>query len=307
MSSLLINTNVASLIAQRSLGQSTDKLRVSLERLSSGSRINRAADDAAGLAIAQQLRTQVRGHQQALQNVQDGLGMLDMADGGLATITENLQRMRELAVQGANDTLSSQQRMAIAQEIYTLAVDLNRVAQSTNFNGVMLLDGTTTNALIQVGDKSATITNTIDITAALASARPVPLGLIGTAPTGVGSVNTGFTSLLEIYNPTTSPATSSLLTSDAYVNLTKDLDTAISRVNSQRASVGACQNQLQAASQNLMSLVTSFQSANSRIMDTDMAAESAILAQNQVRQQAATMVLSQTNMLNSAPLRLLQD
>jgi len=141
--SLTVNNNIASLIAQRNLNKNTVSLTKSIEKLSSGYRINRAADDAAGLSISESLRGQIRGNARATSNVQDGISMLQIAEGGLTVINENLQRMRELCIQAANDTNGSTERTAILSEITARIDDITRIAKSTKFNNIFLLDGTT--------------------------------------------------------------------------------------------------------------------------------------------------------------------
>ncbi|MFN7309853.1 MAG: flagellin FliC, partial [Vampirovibrionales bacterium] len=174
-----VNTNVQSIHAQRLLSKNTMGLNKSLEQLASGFRINKSSDDAAGLQISETLRSQIRGSEKANDNVQDGINVLNTADGSLSTITDNLQRMRELSVQGANDTLNIDQRSAINKELKQLTADISRIANSTEFNGKKLFSSVT-NYKIQVGAESASATNVLDIggtNSALGTLQATSLGL----------------------------------------------------------------------------------------------------------------------------------
>src|ERR1043166_4102987 len=162
---LIINTNVSSMNAQRFLTQNTNALNKSMERLSSGYRINKAGDDAAGLALSEKLRAQIRGNQKALDNVQDGINVLNIADGAMQGITDYLQRMRELAVQAGNDTYNTAQRSAMKAEIDQLASGITQISDSTQFNGVFLLTGTApaSSMRLQIGANSTSGVDTLDV------------------------------------------------------------------------------------------------------------------------------------------------
>ncbi len=285
---LVVNTNVASLQAQHRLGVSNDILNRSLERLSSGYRINRAADDAAGLTISQNLVSQIRRMKQALNNAQDGISVLQVAEGSLQVITENLQRVRELTVQAANDTYDPSGRTTLSNEIQSLLNDIDRIARAANFNGIALLDGTATNALLQVGPNSNATTNTVDITGVLSDASAAGLGVVGGTQTfaTVGTVN--------LANAATAR------------NFMTDVDAALRNVNIQRAAIGSYQNKLESVIANLDLSVENFATSNSRIRDVDVAAESAVMVQYQILTQSAATVLSQTNQLPQQILSLLQ-
>lgn len=287
---LVANTNVSSLIAQHRLTISSDNLHKSMERLASGLRINRAADDAAGLTISQNLVSQIRRMQQAERNTQDGVSVLQTAEGSLEVIGDNLQRVRELAVQAGNDTNGPAERTAINTEIQTLLGDVDRIAKACNLNGINLLDGTATNAIIQVGPNSAALTNTVDLTSVLTDATSTGLAIVGGG--GQTFLNIG------AINLATSVLARSFLT---------DVDTALKNVNTQRANIGSLQNKLDSVTQNLEQGIESFSASNSRIRDVDMAAETSTMVQSQILTQAATTVLSQTNDLPKLILSLLQN
>ncbi len=282
---LAINTNVMSLNAQRNLSINTNNLAKSLERLSSGFRINRGADDAAGLQVSENLRAQIRGSKAALANVQDGMNVLNIADGALGVITENLQRMRELTVQAGNDTYDVAQRTAIKQELDARAADITRISDAVEFNGVFLLDGSSdgaTNFVLQVGANDSAANDTIDVGATGAFADTDAAAL---------AVNAAATNVTD--NP------NSLTTLTA-------IDAAIVTVNTQRATIGSIVNQLESAEQNLSLGIENLSSSESRIRNVDVASESANLTRNQILQQASAAMLSQANQAPSLALSLLQ-
>ena len=285
MMSIVVNTNVQSLNAQRVLSSNTKSLGKSLEKLASGYRINRASDDAAGLQISESLRSQIRGSQQANNNVQDGINLLNTADGAFETITNNLQRIRELVVQGGNDTLAPQQRSAINSELLQLATDVTRIANSTQFNKINLLDGSKSTLKLQVGANYVSTTDVIDIGAnnIFASASASSLGLFsaGALQTKVGSNASALKSLSIV-------------------------DAALQTVQNRRAAIGALTNRLDGASANLSISVENFSSSESRIRNADIAKESANLTKNQVLQQASAQILGQANQTTQLALSLLR-
>ncbi len=281
---LVINTNTASINAQRNLGINTNMLAKSIERLSSGFRINKAGDDAAGLQISENLRSQIRGSKKALDNVQDGINVLNIADGALGTVTENLQRMRELAVQAANDTYDTSSRTAIETELDQLASEITRIADSTQYNGVNLINGSQNgsgNMVLQVGYDNNQAQNTIDVgnTGAFAD--------VDAAALSVDDAN------IVVTNNTT--ARSAL----------GNIDSAISTVNTQRANIGAIINRLERAATNLSTQIENTSSAESRIRDVDVASESASLVKFQILQQSSSAMLAQANQFPSIALQLL--
>jgi flagellin len=287
---LVPNTNISSLIAQRRLSINTDNLHKSMERLASGYRINRSADDAAGLSVSQNLVSQIRRMQQASRNTQDGISALEITEGSLEVIGDNLQRVRELAVTAGNDTNGPSERAAINTEIQSLLGDVDRIAQASNFNGINLLDGTATNAVIQVGPNSSAAINTVDITPVLTSATSTGLAIVG----GGGQT---FAAVGAI-NLSTSTIARSFLT---------DVDTALTNLNAQRSKIGSMQNKLDSVTQNLEQGIESFSASNSRIRDVDIASETSNMVQSQILTQAATTVLTQTNDLPHMILSLLQN
>ncbi len=285
---LVVNTNVMSLNAQRNLSTNTSNLGKSLERLSSGFRINRGADDAAGLQVSENLRSQIRGSKAALANVQDGINVMNIADGALGVVTENLQRMRELAVQAGNDTYDVAQRAAIKQELDSRAADITRISDATEFNGVFLLNGNSDVApggngfVLQVGANDLAANDTIDVAATGAFVDIDATAL---------AINAGATNVTDNAN--------------ALTTITA-LDAAIVTVNAQRATIGSVVNQLESAGQNLSIGVENLSSSESRIRNVDIASESSELVRNQILQQASATVLSQANQVPSLALSLIQ-
>lgn len=285
--SIVVNTNVMSMNAQRLLGKNTKALSSSFEKLASGFRINRASDDAAGLQISEILRTQIRGNEQSLNNVQDGINVLNTVDGAFETVTNNLQRIRELAVQGANDTLSASQRSAINQEIDQLATDIDRISLSTSFNGKTLLDGSLSSFTLQVGANAGATANTINI----ASVGGVnTFGDIGGSTLGLGATG----SSVGVATNASARATISVV------------DTALNTINTRRAALGAITNRLETTAQNIAIAVENFSASESRIRNVDVAKESAELTKNQILQQASSTILSQANQSPQLALSLLQ-
>lgn len=281
---MVINTNVSSINAQRNLNNNTNALSKSIERLSSGFRINKAGDDAAGLQISENLRAQIRGSRKAMDNVQDGINVLNIADGALGSITNNLQRMRELSVQAANDTYDSTSRGAIETELDQLALEITRISDATEFNGVKLLDGSkngANNFLLQIGAENAAATNTLD------------LGSLGVfADSDATALGVNDASLVVTDNTNARTAINAI-------------DTALSNIGTQRANIGAAMNRLETTSQNLAISVENLSASESRIRNVDVAAESAELVRNQVLQQASAAMLSQANQSTALALQLL--
>lgn len=267
-----VNTNVASLNSQRHLTNASESLSTSFERLSSGKRVNSAADDAAGLQIGARLESQVQGLNQASRNANDGISLSQTAEGALDETTNMLQRMRVLSIQSANGSNTSADRTALNKEFGQLKSEIDRVASDTTFGGVALLDGTYT-ADIQVGaDANQTIKVAINAS-------------MGTGGLGV--------------------ATDVITTASAAQVAIGNLDTAIASVTDTRADLGAKQNRFSSTIRNLTNISENVSASKSRIIDTDFAAESADLARNQVQQQAASSMLSQANQSSQVALSLL--
>jgi flagellin len=280
---LNINTNVASLNAQRYLNSNSTQLGKSMEKLSSGYRINKAGDDAAGLALSEKLRSQIRGSQKAADNVQDGINVLNIADGALQSVTDYLQRMRELAVQAGNDTYNTAQRSAMKSEFDQLASGINQIANSTQFNGVKLLSGAT-------------------------GASSMKLQIGANAASGVDTLNLGASKVFDSAKATDLGVTSSLKlssNSDALATITA-LDSAIGKVNTRRGAIGALTNRLETTAANLATNVENTSSSEARIRNVDVASESAKMSQYQILQQAAAAMLSQANQSPQLALQLLR-
>jgi len=286
--SIIVNNNIASLIAQRNLATNQSNLAKSIERLSSGYRINRASDDAAGLSISENLRGQIRGNKQAINNIQDGINLLQIAESSLSVINENIQRIRELCIQAANDTNSSVEKGAILCEVNARLADINRIAKATKFNNIHLLDGTQA-VVLQIGADSELSTNTISIqNSVLARATVSSIGTTASA--------NGLT-----LNATGASWTSSQIR--GYINV---LDAALSDITTRRSNLGAYQNRLESALDNLNVMTENIQNSESRIRDLDVAQESANMTKYQILQQASASVLAQANSLPQIALKLLQ-
>lgn len=280
-----INTNFAGLVAQRNLSKSAATLTTTIERLSSGLRVNSAKDDAAGLAIAEKMNSQIRGQEVAKRNANDGISFLQVADGALGTVSDNLQRMRDLAVQASNGTLTGDDRTNLQKEFGELADEINRVVGSTKFNGVSVFGASGTSAVdIQIGaNKNGT----------------------GAAATEVLTVTTaGFTSDLANVTGTATSNVGIDTISDAQTTLA-NLDTFIKNVTSERANYGAKINRLDSVISNLDTNTTNLSTARGRIVDADFAKESAALTRTQILQQAGTSMLSQANQIPQGVLSLL--
>jgi len=282
---LVLNTNVSSLIAQRNLWNNSRAVSSSFEKLSSGLRINRAADDAAGLSISETLRTQIRGNQKAVANAQDGVNTLQIAEGALSVIGDNLQRIRELTIQAANDTNSTIERNAIALEVQSRLDDIDRIANSTRSSNIKLLDGKKTDYILQIGANSVDTENTLDIGDVFLSAQSEALGI----STTVSASGTG-----------------SYTSNGSCRNFLNEIDYALEQVNNRRAELGALQNRLGSTIESLSISVENLKATNSRIRDLDVASESAILTKNQILQQSALSVLAQANQSPTLALQLLQ-
>jgi flagellin len=272
-----INTNVQSLNAQRSLNMSQSSLSVSMQRLSSGLRVNSAKDDAAGLAIAERMQTQVRGMNVAVRNANDGISLSQVAEGAIGKVTDMMQRMRELAVQSANATNGVGDRTNLNAEFRELAGEVARTLTATRFNGLAVLAADAGTLTFQVGANTA---DTVDIvTADLSTAAEVVA--VTDAASEILSVATAQTAMTNI-------------------------DTALDRVNAERALYGASQNRFEAVISTLQVSSENQSAARGRIMDADFAAETANLSRAQILQQAGTAMVAQANALPQQVLRLLQ-
>jgi flagellin len=267
--SLRIQTNVEAFNAQRHLSATTDKIATAMERLSSGYRINRAADDAAGLSISEKLTAQINGLDQAGRNSQDAVSLVQTAEGSLDEVHEMLQRVRELAVQYKNGTLSASDRLSIQSEVNQLSSEIERIGSSVEFNGIALLSSSGT-VTFQVGanDGEVITVSTISL------GQTVGTAAFGLTATGASDID--------------------------------DIDQAISAVSSQRTKLGAVQNRLEHAMNALSTYQENLVASESRIKDVDMAAQMVEYTKLQVLQQAGTSVLAQANQSSQGVLSLLR-
>ena len=279
----VINTNVMSLNSQRVLMNSQSSMATSLERLSSGLRINRAKDDAAGLAIAQRMTAQIRGLEQANRNANDGISLLQTAEGALDEVTNMLQRMRELSVQSMNGTVSQSDRASLNDEFTELKLEIDRIFDSTEFNGTNLL-GTTASLTMQVGFKAGGSYQIKISTFNMASRTHAGGGIS------------------YIVNTNAATAISTVTKASAMVS---KLDAALDNISAKRADFGAKQNRLEATVRNNANVIENQSAARSRVMDTDFAKETANLTRTQILQQAGTAMLAQANALPQNVLSLL--
>lgn len=270
---LTVNTNVSSLNAQRNLARSQGELATSMSRLSSGLRINSAKDDAAGLAISDRMTAQIRGLNQAARNANDGISLAQTAEGALQESTNILQRMRELAVQSANDTNSASDRTSLQAEVDQLLAEMDRIATSTQFNGTTLLDGSMTGATFQIGANAGqTITFSIgDATIATLGVDVLSVATAADAGTAIGLA-----------------------------------DAALEAIDSIRGGLGAVQNRFESTISNIQNVAENLTAARSRIMDADIAQETSKMTRANILQQAGVSILTQANQTPQLALQLLQ-
>ncbi|MBV8501827.1 MAG: flagellin FliC [Paucibacter sp.] len=284
----IINTNLLSLDAQRNTSTSQSALAQAMQRLSSGLRVNSAKDDAAGLAIASRMEAQVRGMNVAQRNANDGISLAQTADGALAGVTNNLQRMRELAVQARNATNTSADRDSLDQEFGQLAQEIQRVLGGTAFNGKNILGTDAGTQTFQIGANTTT-NDSIDITTTNLTTDATITAVAGSDNAGTGR---------SVIDNTATPTT--------IATVINNIDTALTTVNSQRSVMGAAQNRFDAVVANLQVSVENQSAAKSRITDADFAAETANLSRAQILQQAGTAMIAQANQLPTQVLTLLR-
>jgi len=275
--SLVINTNLASLSARGSLDAVTTRLEKNFAHLSTGLRITTAADDAAGLAISERMRAQIRSLSQAQRNANDGISMVQVGEGAMNEMDSILIRMRELAIEANNGTVSASDRDTLNQEFTSLIAEIDRIARSTQFNGMNMLDGSTVNVVFQVGANNVTNVDTLSV--GLVSVLASDLGITALDIGSAGSPTTAITGI----------------------------DAAIDVVVAARGDLGALQNRLQSTITNLGVSVENLTAAESRIRDVDVASESAELTRNSILQQASIAVLAQANVQPQNALQLLQN
>ena len=299
-----INTNTASNNAYRNLTLNQNAQSKSLEKLSSGLRINRAADDAAGLAISEGLKNQVSGMTQAARNAQDGISVIQTAEGALTEVHSILNRVRDLAVQSGNDSNNPDSRAAIATEVRELGKELTRIGNSTNFNGIDLLKSAApagggaavpAKLTFQVGAGGEKGNDQIDVT------------LVDVAAIG-GDIITlaGNAAVIAADGSVTTPATGKFLSAADALTTIEALDKNIKTISTARSELGASQNRLESVTKSLNVSIENLSSAGSRIRDTDMASEMANFTRSQILSQAGTAMLSQANQMNSGVMQLLQ-
>jgi len=276
----VINTNVLALNAQRNASASQGALATSIQRLSSGLRVNSAKDDAAGLAIANRMDAQVRGMNVAIRNANDGISLAQTGEGALGKVTDMLQRMRELAVQSANATNSSSDRSSLNSEYSQLAAEITRTLGATAFNGTSLLN-TAATLSFQIGAGTSSVTDQIAIN-------------LSDMTSTSGSLATAVAS------------TSGISTASAATSAMTAIDNALDQVNSARATFGAMQNRFESVISNLQVAAENQTAAKSRIMDADFAQETANLTRAQILQQAGTAMLAQANAAPQGVLSLLR-
>ncbi|OIQ18539.1 MAG: flagellin [Bacteriovorax sp. MedPE-SWde] len=276
---LRINTNVASLNAQRNLRGTRIGMQQSLEKLSSGQRINRAGDDAAGLAISENLKAQIRGLGQAERNAEDGISLVQIAEGALGEVSNILIRLRELSVQAASDTIGGTERKFLNVEFEQLTSEIDRIANSTEFNRVPLLNGTGAVFDIQIGTRNDPISDRLTFDASSADVNVAALGL----------------NLASVADKISAQ------------NSLSSIDQAIVSVSGIRADFGALQNRLQSTINNIATSIENLSAANSRVRDTDIASETANLTKQNILMQAGTSVLAQANSSTKSALSLIQS
>jgi len=274
---LRINTNVSSVFAQKHSSRTQENLRANFEHLSSGLRITKAADDAAGLAISESMRAEIRSLHQASRNTNDGVSMVQTAEGALSEVTNIISRMRELSVEASSGILQATERAYLATEFTALQGEIDRISATTNFNGLSLANGSTASVAVQVGIFDSANDR---ITVTLQDSRTATLS-IDTATIDLGSAGNAQSAITA-------------------------LDTALDSVNDSRADLGAAQNRLTSAMHNLENYTENLIEAESRIRDVDFAQETADLTRNQIFSQAGVAVLAQANQSPQAALSLLQ-
>ena len=289
---IIVNTNMSALKTQANLNSATNSLNTALNRMSTGLKINSAADDAAGMFVASNLNTQIRGSKVAQNNVATGINVLQTAEGDYGVIEDNLLRIRDLATQAANGVYDDKSLKAMEDEVNARVAEIDRIASASNFNGLNLLDGSIAKdspkgLRLQVGANSEAATNAIYVEAnVFASASAASLGLF--KDPNVGSVGEAFGS------------------ASAAAQFIASVDVALQEVTTRKATIGAVQNRLNSAADSLVTTVENATSAKSTIMDADIAEESANYTKAQILQQTSATLLVQANQLPSLALNLIQ-
>ena len=296
---ITVNTNTQSIFAQRALGKNTMNMQKSIEKLSTGFRINRAGDDAAGLSISEKLTAQVRGLEKAQQNIGDGISMVQTAEGGLAVIQDNLQRIRELVVQGTNGTNGANEKDALQREINERVTTIEDIATATKFNGnALLIAGT--NKTIQSGADNGQTTSIVLAPAAANNGIDIDID----AATGNGQLSEGSAVALAKFR-LAGATVASQDTTDADAGDLDDIDSMLDNVSRMRSYLGAVQNSLDSKSEYVGVAMENAAASRSRVKDVDVAKESSIMLKNQILQQSSAAMLSQANQTPQLALNLL--
>jgi len=286
---MIINHNLSAMFASRQLGQTSEANTKSMEKLSSGMRINHAGDDASGLAVSEKMRSQVRGLNQAATNAQNGISFLQATEGYLQETTDILQRIRELSVQSSNGIYSSEDRMQIQVEVSQLVAEVDRIASQAQFNGMNMLTGRFAR---ETGENTVTGSMWLHIGANMDQRSRVYIGTM--TAKAVGIRNIGDESIMSLSTP------------DSANRAIGTLDESLKKINKQRADLGAYQNRLTYTVKGLGIGAENLQAAESRIRDTDMATEMVEYTKNQILTQAGTAMLAQANQATQSVLSLLK-
>ncbi|MDD3238160.1 MAG: flagellin [Candidatus Gastranaerophilales bacterium] len=290
---ITVNTNVSALIAQNNLIGANTSLNKVLQQLSTGLRINSAADDAAGLAISVGMENQIKGNERAATNIQDGLSLMQTAEGGMNIVNEHLSRVRELCVQAANEIYNTQNKISILNEMKQRISDIDIQAQSINFNNIPLLDGTKEHLFLQFGAGTDPALNSIDIGPTLTNMRIDDTGLNVELKVTTGPATGDYVNIAD-WDPT------------EIMGYMDQIDVAVNKITTDRSMLGAYSNRLEANKSNLTSLNENTEESKSRIMDVDLVKASTEMIKYQILQQSTTSVLGQANQVPQLALQLLK-
>lgn len=299
---ITVNSNISALIAQNNLIKSNNGLNNVLQQLSTGLRINSAKDDAAGLAISVGMTNQIKGNTQASNNIQDGLNLMTTAEGGMSVVTNHLTRIRELCVQAANEIYNTQNKISTLNEIKQRISDIDVQAQSFNFNGIPLLDGTKQHLFLQFGAGTDPTLNSLDIGATLTNMRITSGAAVTGGKLGL-NVNLKVTTAAVAASGYKSVSN---WTPDDIMAYMKNIDKALDRITTDRSLLGAYSNRLQANYDGLIQSNQNLETSKSRVLDIDMAAASTQMVKYQILQQSTTSVLGQANNVPQLALQLLR-
>lgn len=295
----VINTNMASLFAQQSLMNAQGNLATSVQRLSSGLRINSSRDDATGLAIAQSMQGKLNAIGMGKQNAMQAMNLLQTADSTIGTVQDILLRMKQLSVEGTNDSISGDQKLDVVTELKTLNAQLNNIANGSTYNGISLLNSSTNTLGFQVGS-STTAADTFTVATINVTTTS------GTGNTEMAAVGATITTASATQLGSLAAGTTNAIWKTAFNTLSNSLDTAIETLSSQRATLGSQMNALSYVTSNLESSSANLKASRSTVIDTDFASETALLTKGQIMQQAATAMLAQANQMPNVILSLLK-